>query len=725
MPSRQALSLFKIAIGILCLCMSTPAAVAQPVASSDASAKKWPRPIALVKQLETMESDPLTGHWASEMLQLLDILQTHAAITDVNTQQVIRQIHGRRQAIDALMESAFQQNGVSPADIERVVTLQRIGYEIDRRLAVWIPLQRQAALLTNTADNGLQTPSPFQLASTQQFSFGITPAAWINYLAPDDTLSALESPMTDAETRELAARRVLARLHSPALDANQRTWLNQIIPAELTNQLQDMATHEVDAYRMLALLEIYEGTGSAVAASRLNNEYQNLFWSRDVGDQAVARQIDMHYRNANARIAINQRLLNAFMPKLSPSSEPISESVMGARVSGQSRITNQVQIGLVPDPQNIHLQLETTGHVTSNLSACKKGFTVQNHGNADFRVLKSVRFTPFTVESDLPVSTAQLSQRTVGLSGKHDHIPVLGWLTRKIARQEIAKHEPRSERLMREKIESTATERVEQEVSTQLHDIRQFLNDSVRQPLVSIELEPEIVDMSTTSQQIISRYRLAGRDQLAAHTARPVDRPTDLVSLQLHQSAINNLIQRMGLDGETFDATSLRTQLESVIGIATASDEIAGDATFRFAKNGGVQVRFHNGEIQIELRLASLQLGRGKTWRNLVIQTTYVPTYYGMRLVLVQKDGIELSGKRLKLGDQIAIRAAFKVVLEPDYSLSIMPRALETRLGSDAIGIDRLSIVDGWFGIAINENLNFRPGVDKTLAAEPSAIRFR
>ena len=609
--------------------------------------------------------------------------------------------------------------------MELVATLQRLGYQIDRRLAVWIPLQRQSALIAAKTDNGSSILSPFQLASSQQFSFGATPPAWIAYLAPDDTQRALESSTTDADERELAARRVLARMHSPSLNTNQRAWLDQIVSAELTKQLQDFATGEVDAYRLLALMEIYEGTGSAAAASRLNDEYQNLLWSQDPGDQSVARQIDTHYRNANARIAINQRLINAFMPQLPPTTEPISENVLGASISGRSQITNRVQVGLVPDPQNIHLQLETVGHVTSHLSARKSGFTVQNRGNADFRVLKSVRFTPSTVESDLPVVTSQLSQRTVGLTGKHDHIPVLGWLTRKFAREKIAEHEPQSRRMMREKIESTAMERVEQEVGTQLHDIRQYLNDSVLQPLVSIELEPEIVDMSTTTQQIVSRYRLAGRDQLAAHTARPIDQPTDLVSLQLHQSAINNLIQRMGLDGETFDAASLRAQLESVTGFPTATEELAGDATFRFAKRGGVQVSFRNGEVQIELRLASLQLGRGKTWRNLVVQTTYVPTYEGMRLVMLQKDGIELAGKRLKLGDQIAIRAAFKVVLEPEYTLGMMPRALENRMGANAVRIDRLSIADGWIGIAINENLNFRANDRETFATQPTRTRLR
>ena len=263
-------------------------------------------------------------------------------------------------------------------------------------------------------------------------------------------------------------------------------------------------------------------------------------------------------------------------------------------------------------------------------------------------------------------------------------------------------------------------DRVEQEVGTQLHGIRQFLSDTVLQPLVSVELEPAVVDMSTTAQQIVSRYRLAGRDQLAAHTARPIDEPSDLISLQLHESAVNNLVQRLGLDGETFDSASLRQQLESVLGIRTATQEIAGDATFRFAKTGGVQAHFKNGEIVIELRLASLQLGKGKTWRNLVIETTYVPAYEGMRLVLTQKDGIELSGKRLRLGDQIAIRAAFKVVLEPEVTIAMMPRVLESRMGADALRIARLSIVDGWVGLAINENLNFRGGSAPSFASEPA-----
>ena len=108
MPSRQAFSLFRIAIGILCLWISTPVAVSQLAASSDSSPEKnWPRPIALIEQLETLQTNPQAGRWAGEMLQLLDLLQTHSAITDANTGQVLQQIRARRRVIDTLLENVI------------------------------------------------------------------------------------------------------------------------------------------------------------------------------------------------------------------------------------------------------------------------------------------------------------------------------------------------------------------------------------------------------------------------------------------------------------------------------------------------------------------------------------------------------------------------------------------------------------------------------------------
>ena len=60
------------------------------------------------------------------------------------------------------------------------------------------------------------------------------------------------------------------------------------------------------------------------------------------------------------------------------------------------------------------------------------------------------------------------------------------------------------------------------EVDNQLVDAQEKFDLHVYQPLRNLALNPVALEMRTTDQRVISRYRLAGFYQLAAHTPRPI-----------------------------------------------------------------------------------------------------------------------------------------------------------------------------------------------------------
>ena len=68
-----------------------------------------------------------------------------------------------------------------------------------------------------------------------------------------------------------------------------------------------------------------------------------------------------------------------------------------------------------------------------------------------------------------------------------------------------------------------ATSQLDQEVAQRLEQSKQDIQVKLLKPLRDLNLEPTAVDMQTTSERLIARYRLAAREELSAHT--PPDFP--------------------------------------------------------------------------------------------------------------------------------------------------------------------------------------------------------
>ena len=530
---------------------------------------------------------------------------------------------------------------------------------------------------------------------------------WQAYLAWDDLIQASRVMNMDKSARvalRKAAQKFLARYHSPSLTDQQRELFQPYFSPEVMESIRSVASDEVDHTRLMKLIEGLEQRGRGDYAEYLNRQYQNLLWSNDPVAQELAGTIDSHWRNANFRIAINERLINQMLPHVPATTEPVSERLNGAKISGQSRIkTNQLQIALIPNPNEISLAIESAGQVTSDTVARRSGFTFQNHGMADFRVFQKLAFSRTDVTSEAPQASSNVRQKLVGLRGNYDRVPILGWLTRNIARKKADETTPEANALTKDRVEMGAKQRVESEVNQLVARFRQGLQQHVLSRLIAMDLEPETVQLSTSQSRIVGRYRIAGRDQMAAWQPRPTDYETDLLTVQIHQSAINNLLQRFELGGEEFNVTSFGQRIEEITGKPYTGTATDADASFTFKKYDAIRVDFEDGIASVQFSFKRFQIGNGHPWKDIVIKANFNPTYMGTGIVLDRDNLFEVkSSSDLRLADQIAIRGAFTVILEPQYSFDLLPAVVREKVPALTMGIDQLSLAKGWCGVSFD-----------------------
>jgi len=375
----------------------------QPAKDQQPKEISWPTPSQLLKEISCFEDHPVTAQWAARTAELSEFLCTETEVTSDKAVEVLMALTHQAQGTDLLISQIVQteSGGHFSAESSALISkLQRFRYRLDRRLQIWAAVIDQGNRLATVEPNPIKPVSLNWLPPNldeliQQYSPGTT--GWQAYLAWDELIEASRATNMDKKARirvRKAAQKFLARYHSPSLTEAQRNNFQPYFSTDVLETIGKAATDEIDYTRLLKLIEGLEQTSRGDYTAFLNRQYQNLLWSEDPISRELAGKIDSHWRNANFRIAINERLLNQMLPQVPATTQPVSENLQGAEISGQSLIeTNKLKIALIPNPNEISLAIETTGQVTSETTAKRSGFTFQNEGLANFNVLQKLAFS--------------------------------------------------------------------------------------------------------------------------------------------------------------------------------------------------------------------------------------------------------------------------------------------------------------------------------------------
>jgi hypothetical protein len=270
-----------------------------------------------------------------------------------------------------------------------------------------------------------------------------------------------------------------------------------------------------------------------------------------------------------------------------------------------------------------------------------------------------------------------------------------------VARSQSEQSKPAASEEVKQKIAAQARQRVDDEARQRLSDFVERINQRVFDPLAALSLDPQLIDAETTSKRFTMRLRLAGEDQLGSHTPRPQAPDDSLASVQLHESVINNGIQRLQLDGRTFSLPELSQHIADRLSrpLSWEINPEHSDVTIAFAPKDAVLVRCDNDRIELLLSIAELSKGTRK-WKNFQIKAYYKPEVDGRSAQLTRDGVVQLIG-RLNFSSQIALRGIFSKALSKNNSWDLVPQQIvkEPKLADAAI--TQFVVDDGWVAVAL------------------------
>ena len=679
--------------------MISPEAIAswgQPATPTARENDDWRQPEALLEKLDAVSWDCRSGEWARDVAHLVRKMGPGMAESPDEADKLV----------DELSELAEQGDAVAArlGHDPLAVKLRAVRSALATRLTVW----RHVILLGGPYRPATVMPDrePRRLAEClAQIEAILADSAegqtWKEYLATD-LLSSLAAPGTyDGHLERATARRVLRRMGSDDLTDRQRDLLTREPFVELESLLRQWAVEPVDLGTLLSDMEQYEVTGSVSDARRLSDDCQGLVFSPIPEHQRLGEELLAMYRDANVRITVTGDLLNRMMPERQPEYQQVRDRVLGRPVRGRSVTNTELAIRMVPDPERLRMALEVRGLVSALTSSTSGPATFHNGSKSTYAARKAVEIDA----TGLHVAPAEVGVNNNvwlrSLETDFDVIPLIGSWAQDVARSEYAKQRPQMTREVRQKIYTRAKRQIDEEADERLGELDRLLQEQVLGPLAGMGLRPKFVSAKTNDERMTMRVRLATAEQLGGHTPRPWAPVGTLTSFQIHESAINNLIAQMELDGGTFTMGELRgriaTRLNRPDMLETENEN--DDVKISFAGQDAVAVHFRDGRVVLSLAVARLSRGP-RRWSNFQVQAIYRPVINGRSGQLVLDGVVHLIG-RLNIGSQLAVRGALSTVFSENRPWPLVPEGLVEDPRLEGLGVTYLVVEDGWIGVAL------------------------
>lgn len=654
----------------------------------------WPETPKLISMLERLEEYPQTEAWAHSVHASLKQLH-ESTIGAPESTQVLKQL--QETAAEAQQLSQHLEYGWARTDLSQTY------FALIRRLDLWNAVHEIVA--NDDPRKSAKVHSEVLLArldaAEQLLRDGGQLLSWSDYLGLKQLREAIDGQASAEQGQRIVAQ-VLSRMQSPAFDADQRELMSRGPMAGLATALRPWLGIEFQPEDLLAAVERYEAAPSAADAREVALQASLLQHHETESIAALGEQLDHTYRNANARIEVGQALMQAFLPELEADEEPVDDFVLGNRVRGRSRKTTQLQIRPVPDSQQWRVQLEVVGQVDSRTSSSSGPITVFNRGRSRFHAAKQVVINSQGFWVSPAVARASTNTDIDDLQSDFDGIPLIGSLVRNVARGQTQDKQYQAEQEVEQKIRQRAEGELDAQLNEKVQHWQDLLYAKLMEPLGHLGLEPAVVDLTTSSRSVSGRFRAAGLHQLAAHTPRPSAPADSVVNLQLHQSAINNMIRQLRLGGRKLTPEEFLREIGTRFPAIRqkVDEELPTDVVFEFAEEDPIRVEFTDGQAKLTLRLRSLQVGND-SWEDLEVSALYSPSSVDWDATIARESTVFLQGRRLGFRDQLALRAVFLKVLSKKHQIRLFPAeaASDPRLAE--FQVNQLALHEGWFALSL------------------------
>lgn len=640
--------------------------------------------------------------------------------------------------LDRAVREAYLLASMGMSD-EEADRLRRGGYAIQRRVAICrilLPLETAEEAEMIAKQDSLAQVDPKRLDNAVRKVDALLktdPAGktWREFLLLDELANlpkisdqpVLESVSKDpggVTQRRAVVRKALANASDVWLNEQQQAFLQSPEFLELGAALRAEAAGPISRRKILMLIQQYEAFGLPSVAKQLADETMWLSLLSSLERLALRQELTNHYRNANFRIEVAEVLMDRLIPPRTAELAPVRDTVLGRPVRGESLTETQIGVRFLPSEERLMVAIDVTGEVDASTLSTSGPATFRNRSFSWYHAQKPIEITTSGLKI-MPTEVLEVrnSTRLRSLRTSLDGVPLLGSLVNDVARSQHDSKQPEMQDEIRRKVATRARDKIEMEANERLSQMAKRFEEQILQPLDRLSLGPTLVQAKTTDDRLVMRARLASVRQLGAHTARPKAPSDSLLSFQIHESAMNNAIERLKLNGRTFKVSEIREKLAEILKRPDLAEDSSkhDDATITFATEDAIRVKLDDGRLRINLAVAELREG-AKAWHDFEVIVFYIPVSDGLATHLARDGVVQLDAGQVSFRSQVTLRGVFCTVFTKNRTIPLLPPKVAEHPKMADLYLSQLELDSGWLAVALSSH-------EQTIAKQPEPDDFR
>lgn len=460
------------------------------------------------------------------------------------------------------------------------------------------------------------------------------------------------------------------------------------LPGQYRELLEELAKH----------LETYWETPSPEEASAIA---MGIEWLQSAGQaKELVQAIHAQLAHPNMYAQVSRELVAAAVARMVDEIQPVEDCILEVAIRGTGHARGQATAELVPNAERAQINIVFNGTVHSNtIGFAERGVRVYSTGLTHLLTRKPVFLEPERIWAMPSAGDAQ-TQTNI------DNIEAQRRLVERIARRRARQQQPLADAIAAQHAAQRANAQADAQGNPQVVQADQRYQTQVRQPLDERNIYPQRLHYYTTSDAVHAVGLEAGSADLGASTTPPpVAQPLDL-TMQMHESMINNMIESL-FGGAVMTEQRFQENLTELLGSLPdrfKSDKEGEPWTITFAQHQPISVNFKGAnEFSITVRGRSYARaderypGMNVTANYRIEQTPEGAKAIRQRDVEIYPPGFQPgTGKKLSVRQQV-LRDLLERRFEKMFDKEFRPQdiQLQDRQDPNSQNIGTLTLV-GW-----------------------------
>lgn len=421
------------------------------------------------------------------------------------------------------------------------------------------------------------------------------------------------------------------------------------------------------------------GDGSPNAAQSVAIA-ENVSWlQRSSQAPELTAQLAERFSQPNLLVDVSETFVADALSRPIDQTEPVVDCILGTSISGTGRTIGEVNVDVVPNPEQVQLATHLQGINYSRTVGRNRSALIYSQGQTTL-VGDSTLFVNEQGLAGGPIQTqAHVNNRITGYGSTKGG--VIGNLVKKIAAKKAPQQKAQGERIAASHARTRLTHSMQKEIVAQVADANAQLESRIRRPLQRFGQYPAHLHYASTDDALMIRAVQSTAGRMAAPGAAPGLAAGAPISVRVHQSLVTNSTQGM-LAGRKFDQPRIQLLAESILGeVPDRLRPVEGQEPFSitFADVDPLSLSFADDVVTFTVRGKAFTSGERK-FDGMHITGKYKLSSDGHGLKAVRNEDFDITPPGFQRGkDKLNTREiVLKRILQEKFGKALPPEIVRT-----------------------------------------------